>query len=96
MFLNVIFRLEILSTNMTRILIPYDYPCGKEVSDNVHRGKLPDSANGSSQNNAGSSLIRCQALGRPAWNSLSEEQRWCPTLSIFIHLSHLQKIPNIV
>ena len=35
----------------------------KEVSDNVHRGKLPDSANGSSQNNAGSSLIRCQALG---------------------------------
>ena len=51
MFYNVIFCLEILSTNMTRILIPYDYPCGKEVSDNVHRGKLPDSANGSSHNN---------------------------------------------
>ena len=74
MFHNIIFCLEILFTNMTRILIPYDYPCEKEVSDNVHRGKLPDSANGSSQNNAGSSLIRCQALGRPAWNSLSEEQ----------------------
>ena len=26
------------------------------------------SANGSSQNKAGSSLISCEALGRPAWN----------------------------
>ena len=74
MFHNIIFCLEILFTNMTRILIPYDYPCEKEVSDNVHRGKLPDSTNGSSQNNAGSSLIRCQALGTPASNSLSDEQ----------------------
>ena len=60
---------------MTRILIPYDYPCGKKVSDNVYSGKVPDAANGSSQNNAGSSLIPCQALGRPAWNSLFEEQK---------------------
>ena len=75
MFHNVIFSFEILSTYMTRILISYDYPCGKKVSENVHTGKVPDSANGSSQNNAGSSLIRCQALRRPAWNSLSEEQR---------------------
>ena len=74
MFHHVIFCLELLSTNMTRILILYDYPCGKEVSDNVH------TANRSNQNNAGASLIRCQALGRPAWNSLSEEQRWHPTV----------------
>ena len=60
---------------MTRIFIPYDYPCEKEVLDNVYSGKVPDSADESSQNNAGSSLICCQALGRPAWNSLSEEQR---------------------
>ena len=37
MFHNVRFCLEILSTNMTSILIPYDYPCEQEVSDNVHR-----------------------------------------------------------
>ena len=60
---------------MTRLLIPYNYPCIKKVSDIVYSGKVPDSANGSSQNNAGSSLIRCHALGRPAWYSLSEEQR---------------------
>ena len=59
---------------MTRILISYDLSCDKDVSDNVYSGKVPDSANGSSQNNAVSSLIPCQALGRPVWNSLSEEQ----------------------
>ena len=72
---NVIFCLKILSTYVKRILIPYDYSCGKMVSDNVYSDKVPDSANGSSQNNAGSFIIRCQALGGPAWNSLSEEQR---------------------
>ena len=83
MFHNVIFCLEILSTYVTRILIPYDYPCGKKVLDNVYSCNVPDSANGSSQNNAGTSLICCQALDRPAWNSFSEEQRWHPTILIF-------------
>ena len=36
MFYNVMFCLEILSTYMTSILIPHDYPCGKEISDNVY------------------------------------------------------------
>ena len=80
MFHNVIYFLEILSTHVTRILIPYDYPCGKKVLDNVYSCNVPDSANGSSQNNAGFSLIHYQALGRPAWNSLSEEHCWCQTL----------------
>ena len=57
-----------------------DYPRGKEVSDLVYSAKVPDSANLRSQNNAGSSLIRCQALGLPAWNSFSEEKRWHLTL----------------
>ena len=60
---------------MMRILC--DYPCGEDVS---YSGKVPDSANGRSQNNSGSSLICCQALGRPAWNSHSEEQHWHTTL----------------
>ena len=60
------------------ILSLCDYPCEKEVSDNVYSGKVQDSANGNTQNNAGSSLIHCEALGRPAWNS--EEQRWQPAL----------------
>ena len=34
----------------------------------MHNGKVPDSADGSSQNTAGSSLICCEALGIPAWN----------------------------
>ena len=84
MFLNVIFILDILSTFMTMILILCDYPCWKEVSDTVHSGKVPDSANGSSQNNANSFLICCDALGRPAWNSHSEEQCWHPILEWFI------------
>ena len=57
-----------------------DYPCGKEVSDSVHNGEVPDSADGSSQNTAGSSLICCEALGIPAWNYHSEEERWHPTV----------------
>ena len=81
MFPHFLFRLDILSTIMTRILIPYDFSCEIEVSDNVHKRKLPDSANKNSQNNADSPLIRCQALGRLPWNSLSEEQRWHPTLT---------------
>ena len=36
---------------------------------------------GSSQNNAGSALICCEALGRPACNYCSEEQRCHPTAS---------------
>ena len=39
--------LHIYDTAM--ILDLCDYPCGKEVSDNVY--KFPDSANGSSQKN---------------------------------------------
>ena len=61
------------------ILIIYDYPCGKEISDIVYSGNVPNSANRSSQNNAISSLIPCQALGRHSWNSHSEEQCWHPT-----------------
>ena len=74
MFHKDLFLLEILSTYMTMILSICDYPRGKEVSDNVYSGKVPDSANGSSQNNADSSLMCCQALGRTAWNFHSEEQ----------------------
>ena len=54
----------------------------KEVLDTVYRGKVPDSANGSSQNITGSSLIRCHALGRPAGISHPEEQNWNPTLCL--------------
>ena len=61
------------------ILIICDYPCGKEVSDKVYSGKVPDSAYESSKNNAGFSSICYQALRRPAWNFHSEEQRWHPT-----------------
>ena len=50
---------------MIMILILCDYPYGKEVSDNVYSGRIPDSANGSSQNKAGFSVIQCQSLGRP-------------------------------
>ena len=46
---------------------------------------VPDSANGSSQNNVGYSVIHCQALDRPAWKYYSEEQRWHPTLHL--HMS---------
>ena len=83
MFHNVIFCLEILSTYMTRILISDDYLCGKEVSANESHGKVPDSANGSSQNNASFSLICCQALGRTAWNSISEKQWWHQTFRLY-------------
>ena len=65
------------------IFILFDYPCRKEVLDNMYSGKVPDSSNGSSQNNAVSSLMRREALGRPAWNYHSEEQRWHPTLQPF-------------
>ena len=81
MFPHFQFRLDILSTIMTRILIPYDFSCEIEVSDNVHTNKLPDSANKNSQNDADSPLICCQALGRLPWISLSEEQCWHPTLT---------------
>ena len=66
MFHKDIVCLEILSMYMTLILDTCDYPCGKEVSNNGHRGNVPYSANGNSQRNAGSSLICCVALGRPA------------------------------
>ena len=42
-----VFLLEILSTCMTMKLILHDYPCIKEVPDNVYIGKVTDSANGS-------------------------------------------------
>ena len=74
-FQNIINLFEIFSLYMTMILILCDYPCGKEVSENVHSGKVPDSANESSNKTAGSSLIGCEALGRPAWNTHSKEQR---------------------
>ena len=44
----VICHLKILFIYMTLTLILCDYPCGKEVSDNVDSGKVQDSANGSS------------------------------------------------
>ena len=34
---------------MTMILILHDYPCGIEVSNNVHSGKVPDLTNGQKQ-----------------------------------------------
>ena len=70
---------------MTMILILCYCASGKEVSDSLQSGKVPDSANVISQINVSSYLIRCQALGRPAWNSHSEEQCWHPTLSIFFN-----------
>ena len=66
MFHNVIFGHELLSTYMTMILILCDIQCEKEVWDIVYSVEVPDWANGSSKNNAGSSLICCEALGRPA------------------------------
>ena len=69
MFHNVICLLEILSTYISRILILCEYPCWKEVSDNVQCTSPIFS-----QNNVGSYFAHCQALGRPAWNSDSEEQ----------------------
>ena len=61
-------------------LIIFDYPCGKEVLDRALSAKVPDSANGSNSNNSGSSLICCEAFGRPARNCHSEEQHWHQTL----------------
>ena len=66
MYHNDLFLFEILSTFITRTLIICDYPCGKEVSDNLYSGKVPGSTDCSSQNNLVSFLICCQALaGRP-------------------------------
>ena len=48
----------------------------------MQSGKVPDSANGSSQNNAGYYLICFETLGRSAWNSHSEEQQWHPTFCL--------------
>ena len=70
---------------MTMILILCYCASGKEVSDSLQSGKVPDSANVISQINVSSYLIRCQALGRPAWNSHSEEQCWHPTLSRLVN-----------
>ena len=80
MFHNVIFRLEILSKYVKMSIILCDYTCGKEILDTLCKCKVTDLANGSSHNNAGSALIRREALGRPAYNSSSEEQCWFPTL----------------
>ena len=63
---------------MTIILC--DYPCGKEMLDMLYKLTVTNSANGSGHNNAGSALIRREALGRPACNSCSEEQLWIHTL----------------
>ena len=63
-------------------VITFEYQCGKAVSDNVYSGKVPDSANRSSQKHAGSSFLHCEALGiRPALNAHCKEQRWHPTIS---------------
>ena len=59
------------------IIILCNETCGKEVSDS---DKVPDSGNGNSKQNASFSFICCEALGRLAWNSYFEEQRWPPTL----------------
>ena len=72
----------ILFTCMRKVLILCDYSFGKEVLDNMQSGKVPDSANGSSQNNSGYYLICFETLGRSAWNSYSEEQRWHPTFCL--------------
>ena len=71
MFHNVIVLLELLPTYMTMIHIICDYTCGKQVSDIMYSGNVQESANGSSQNYAGLSLIHCEALGRLAWNAHS-------------------------
>ena len=63
-----------------------DYPCEKEMFCTLYSGKVTDWSNGSSHKNAGSDLIRGEALGRPACNSCSEEQCWFPTLIEPIHI----------
>ena len=82
MFHDVIFCLEILFTYITITFILGEYPCGKEILDILYKCKVTDSADGSSQNNAGSALIGHEALRRPACHSSSEEQRWLPTLYV--------------
>ena len=62
------------------LLIICDFLCGKGVLDNLYSGRVQGSANGTSQNNAGFCLDRCEGLGRPVCNSYSEEQQWHPTL----------------
>ena len=68
-----------------------DYPCGKEILHILFKCNVTDSANGSSHNNAGSALIRCEALGRPACNSSSEEQRWFPTLCLILNFEPVKQ-----
>ena len=73
---------------MTRILILCDYPCGKEVSDNVSSGKVPGSANAMGAVKTMQTLISFVVrLCRPAWNSHSEEQRWQPTFRLLNDLT---------
>ena len=52
MFHNVIFLLDILSTNITITIILCDYTYGKNILDIVYSGAVTDSANGSSHKNA--------------------------------------------
>ena len=76
MFHDIIFCLQILSKYITMKCILCDYPCVKDTLDTLYsNGKVTDLANGSGHKNAGSALIRCEALGQPACNSCSEEQR---------------------
>ena len=73
---------------MTMRLMLSDYTCGKEVSDSVYRLIFSQC----NESNAGSSLIRCQSLGRPAWKSTSEEQLWHQTLTLLFKDIIVKKI----
>ena len=79
-FSQLIFSHLITFTYMTVTLTLYDNPFWNDFSGHMYSDKVPKSANGNIQNNAGSSLICYLALGRHTWNPLSEEQRWRPAL----------------
>ena len=61
-FHNVIFLLDILSTNITITIILCDYTYGKNILDIVYSGAVTDSANGSSDNKGVSALIGWEGL----------------------------------
>ena len=73
---------------MTKMLILCDYPCGKEVSDNVYRGKVPDSGKESSQTVQAllSFVVRLQAA-RPGSLTLNKKHQH-PTLKLNCNATH--------
>ena len=78
---NIIFEILLTYTTMQNNTYIFTWlSVFKRGFKNVYSGKVPDSANGNSLNITGSSWTHFQALSRPAYNSLSEEQRQHPTL----------------